>query len=213
MELVRQKAYRKTFDMACGRLMELPLEEQAAKAGLEIVRKGGIVRIPVPFFDETIELAIPGFSFESTKGSNVTLTTKIIILHYLIQASGAPSGADLVPYEDIPGCRAYLPVFERRVVRPMLAAFGNARDAFVDAGKAFGGSEEEYGNGSFTLHPFPRVALTFILWEGDEDFPPSIKVLFDRSIPAYLPLEDIVVISKMAATRIIKQARKTYREE
>lgn len=212
MELVRQKAYRKTFEMACSRLMELSLEGQAAKAGLEVVRNGSMVRIPVPFFDETIGLAIPGFSFESGKGSNVTLTTKIIILHYLIHASGVLPGADLVPYEDIPGCRAYQPVFERRTVRPLLAAFGSARDAFVDAGKALGGKEEEYGNGSFTLHAFPRVALTFILWEGDETFPPSIKVLFDRSIPAYLPLEDIVVISKMAATRIIKQARKTYTE-
>jgi hypothetical protein len=40
-----------------------------------------------------------------------------------------------------------------------------------------------------------------------------MKVLFDRSIPTYLPLEDIVVVSKMAATRILKQARKTAQEE
>ena len=212
MELVRQKAYWRTFEMACTRLMEMSLEEQTAKAGLELLRKGSSVRIPVPFFDETIELSIPGFAFESTGGSNVTLTAKIIILHYLIHASGAPFGADLVPYEDIPGCRAYLPVFERRVTKPLLAAFGRARNAFVEAGKALGSKEEEYGNGSFTLHPFPRVALTFILWEGDEDFAPSIKVLFERSTPSYLPLEDIVVVSKMAATRIIKQARRAYVE-
>ena len=37
-----------------------------------------------------------------------------------------------------------------------------------------------------------------------------MKVLFDRSIHTYLPLKDIVVISKMAATRIIKEARKEY---
>jgi len=212
VELVRQKAYRKTFEMACARLMEMSLEEQAAKAGLELHRSGSSVRILVPFFDETIELGIPGFSFEAAGVSNITLTTKIIILHYLIHASGAPFRTDLVPYEDISGCRSYLPVFERRVVKPLLSAFGKARDAFVEAGKGLGGREEEYGNGSFTLHPFPRVALTFILWEGDEDFPPSVKVLFERSIPAYLPLEDIVVVSKMAATRIIKQARKTYVE-
>jgi hypothetical protein len=40
-----------------------------------------------------------------------------------------------------------------------------------------------------------------------------MKVLFDRSIHTCLPLEDIVVISKMAATRIIKQARKEYTED
>jgi hypothetical protein len=207
---VRQKAYRKTFELACSRLGELPLEERAAKAGVGFVRKEGVAHLSIPFFDENIELAAPGFVFKSSKGSNITLTAKIVIMHYLIQASGARVGAGLKPYEDIPGCRVYLPAFERRVVAPLLRAFGYSRDAFSAAGKALGGKAEEYGNASFTLYAFPRVPVTFILWEGEEEFPPSIKVLFDQSIHAYLPLEDIVVVSKMAATRMLKEARKEY---
>ena len=212
MELVRQKAYRKTFELACGRLGELPLEERAAKAGVGLVKKEGAAYLSIPFFDENIELAVPGFVFKSAKGSNITLTAKIIILHYLIQASGAQVGAGIKPYEDIPGCRVYLPVFERRVVTPLLRAFGYSRDAFSAAGKALGGKAEEYGNASFTLYAFPRLPITFILWEGEDEFPPSIKVLLDQSIHTYLPLEDIVVVSKMAATRILKEARKEYIE-
>ena len=210
MELVRQKAYRNTFEAACDHLMDLPLEGCAGKAGLDYVGEGEISRVVVPFFDETIDLVIPGFSFKSARGSNITLTTKIIILHYLIHASGNPVGKNQVPYEDIPGCRFYLPVFERRVVKPLLGAFGRSRDAFAAAGEALGGKEEEYGNASFTLAAFPRVPLTFILWEGHVDFPPAIKVLFDQSIHTYLPLEDIVVVSKMAATRLLKEARKDF---
>ncbi len=153
---------------------------------------------------------MPGFSFASAKGSNVTLTTKIIILHYLIHASGSPLGTGLVPYEDVPGCRSYLPVFERRVVKPLIAAFGFSRDAFIEAGRALGGRQEEYGNASVTLAAFPRLPITLILWEGDEDFPPSVKVLFDKSIHTYVPLEDIVVISKMASTRMLKEARRAH---
>jgi hypothetical protein len=212
VELVRQKTYRKTFELACDRLRESALEDRAARAGLTLTRRGDGCDISVPFFDDTIEIAIPDFSFRSASGSNVTLTTKIVLLHYLIHASGDAVGTALVPYEDIPGCRSYLPVFERRVVAPLLRAFGASRDAFVAAGAALGGREEEYGNGSFTLSPFPRLPLTFILWEGDEDFPPSIKVLFDRSIPTYLPLEDVVVVSKMAATRILAAAKKACGE-
>ncbi|MGD0230423.1 MAG: DUF3786 domain-containing protein [Syntrophorhabdales bacterium] len=212
MELVRQKAYRKTLDIAASRLLDLPLEERAAKAGVAITHEGDVSRVSVPFFDETIDITIPGLTFKNTRGTNITLTARIIILHYIIHASGSPVGTELVPYEDIPGCRPYLPVFERRVTRPLIGAFGYARDAFVAAGKTLGGREEEYGSGSFTLRAFPRLPVTFILWEGEEDFPPSIKVLFDRSIHTYLPLEDIVVISKMAATRILKEAKKEYSE-
>ena len=162
----------------------------------------------MPSFDETIEFTVPGFSFTSTKGSNITLTAKIIILHYLINASGTPWGQGSCRMKTFRGCRSYLPVFERRVVKPLLTAFGFARDAFMDAGSALGGKQEEYGNASFTLRAFPKLPITFILWEGDQDFPPAIKVLFDKSIDTYVPLEDIVVVSKMAATRLLKTARK-----
>ena len=213
MELVRQKAYRKTFEIACAQLAGSDLPDRLTRAGVRFNAEGGAYLIDVAIFDETIRLTIPGFSFASDKGSTTTLTTKIILLHYLIHASGnAVLGVDLIPYEDIPGCRTYSPVFERRVSKPLLSAFGFGRDAFLDAGTALGGKAEEYGDGSFTVLALPRVPITFILWEGDQDFPPSMKILFDRSIHLYLPLEDIVVVSKMAATRILKQARKGYVE-
>ena len=210
MEIVRQKAYRKTFQIACEELARMPLEEHLKMGGLRFSEKGQSYVIFVPSFDETIELSIPGFAFSSSRSSNITLTAKIIILHYIINASGAPLSRDLVPYEDIPGCRVYAPVFERRVSKPLLTAFGYDRDAFARAGASLGGKPEEFGDASFTVNAFPRVPLTFILWEGDQDFPPSIKVLFDRASQHYLPLEDVVVVSKMAATRILRQARKEY---
>jgi hypothetical protein len=40
-----------------------------------------------------------------------------------------------------------------------------------------------------------------------------VKILFDPSIDSYLPLEDITVISKLAAVRILKAARKSYQED
>jgi len=213
VELVRQKTYRKTFEIACTQLAESDLPDRLMRAGVRFRVESGAYLIDVAVFDETIQLAIPGFSFASDKGSSTTLTTKIVLLHYLIHASGnAVLGVDPIPYEDIPGCRTYSPVFERRVSKPLLSAFGYARDAFLDAGIALGGKAEEYGDASFTVLALPRVPITFILWEGDQDFPPSMKILFDRSIHSYLPLEDIVVVSKMAATRLLKQARKGYVE-
>lgn len=163
--------------------------------------------VEIPFFDETILLALPDFRFESEERRNVTLASKILILHYLVKASGQPLSGTEVSYGDLPGCRPYLPVFERRVCRPLLTAFGFSRDLFREAGAALGGVEEEYGNASFTLNAFPMVPITFILWEGDQEFSPSMKVLFDRTIDGYLPLEDITVISKLAATRILHAAR------
>lgn len=207
MTLKKQKTYKTVLDRACRDLKASSLEEQIQKASVRFQPSQDDHVIEVPFFDETILLALPEFHFESRQRRNITLASKILILHYLIKASGLPLSGDKISYEDLPGCRPYLPVFDRRVCYPLLTAFGSNRDLFQQAGSALGGTEEEYGNASFTLKAFPMIPITFILWEGDEEFLPSMKVLFDRTVDSYLPLEDITVISKLAATRILHAAR------
>ena len=211
--LEKQKTYKKVFDLACEQVRMSDLDDRLHKASVAYTVDQGQYLVECPFFDETIVIEIPRFSFRSKQGSNITLATKILILHYLLNASGRPFSGEMTPYEDIPGCRPYLPVFERRVARPLVSAFGFDRDLFRTAGEALGAAQESFGDASFTLHALPMVPLTFILWEGDQEFPPSLKILFDPSIDEYLPLEDITVISKLAAVRIIKAARKSYQEE
>ena len=213
MEATKQKVYKRVFDMACADLTGRDIEDRAMRAGALYRGEDRLASIEVPWFDDTITVHIPGFSFKSAKGASVSLVMKIIVLHYLVRASGGELLQDHVSYEDIPGTRQYLPVFEKRVTRPLASAFGYDRDAFLESGLALGGMEEEYGNASFTLFPLPRVPITFILWEGDQEFPPSVKVLFNPSIHTYLPLEDIGVLAKLATTRIIAAARARYAQE
>lgn len=213
MLLQKQKTYKKVYDSACEKLLSSDIEQQLKNAALQYETGAGTFIIAMPFFDETISLTLPQVAFGSAKGSNITLVTKIIIVHYINTANGSPPGDNIVAYEDIPGCRHYQPVFEKRVTRPLQSAFGHDKYSFLDAGLALGGKKEEYGDASITLYALPRVPITFILWEGDEEFQPLARALFDPSIIGYLPLEDIVVISKLAATRILKAARKQHMEE
>lgn len=207
MQLTKQKVYKKVYDIACEELLHADLQSRCDAAGIHCVVSSGDFNVQIPFFNEIISLSIPGFAFKSSKDTNITLVTKIILLHYLINASGVSLGGDLIPYEDIPGLRHYFSVYEKRVLKPLQTAFGNDRYTFLEAGLSLGASSKEYGDASFTLHALPKLPITFILWEGDDEFPPVVRTLFDPTVPGYLPLEDIVVISKLAATRILKEAR------
>lgn len=213
MELRKQKTYKDVFDRAREELLGSAMEEKFFLAGASQERKGSGIRVHVPFFDETILFDIPGFTFSSSKGTNVTLVTKIVTLHYVNTASGIPLAGEKVAYGDIPACMHYDPVFEKRVLKPLVRAFGFDRHAFLDAGRSLGAKEEGFGDASFTLFAFPKVPVTFVLWEGDAEFPPSARALFDPSVTGYLPLEDIVVVSKLAAGRILKTAMKNLAEE
>jgi hypothetical protein len=213
MELKKQKTYKTVFEIACDTLVTSDFARQCAQAGLKCVEEAAGTIVEVPYFDEIITIHIPRFSFESSKKVNVTLVTRIIILHYINNASGVPLSGEKVSYGDIPSCMHYEPVFTKRVLKPLQNAFGHDKYAFLEAGLALGGKEEEYGDASFTLFAFPKVPITLILWEGDEEFPPSVKALFDPSITGYLPLEDIVVIAKLATSRILKTAHKQHMDE
>jgi hypothetical protein len=205
--LKKQKIYKKVFEIACKTLLDSDCEARFVNAGVTYEKIQDHYSVDVSYFDEIITLKIPEFLFKSSKGANVTLVTKIIILHYINTATGSLPGLDKVSYGDIPGLAGYLHVFEQRVSRPLITTFGFDKHVFLETGEAIGGIKEEYGDASFTLYALPRIPITFILWEGDEEFPPSLKILFDPSITGYLPLEDITIISKLASTRIIKEAR------
>jgi len=210
MELKKQKTYKTVYEIARNALISSDYSRQCAQGGLRCGEKTGVTTMEVPYFDEIITIRLPGFSFESSKDANVTLVSKIIILHYINNASGIPLTGEKVAYGDIPSCLHYEPVFTKRVLKPLQNAFGYDKYTFLEAGLALGGKKEEYGDASFTLFAFPKVPITFILWEGDEEFPPSAKTLFDPSITGYLPLEDIVVIAKLAVSRILKTAHKQH---
>jgi len=213
MELKKQKAYKTVFEIARDALVASDYAQQCALAGLKCMQETATATIEVPYFDEIITIQIPRFSFESSINANVTLVTRIILLHYVNNASGIPLSGEKVAYGDIPSCMHYEPVFTKRALKPLERAFGYDKYAFLEAGTALGGKEEEYGDTSFTLFAFPKVPVTFILWQGDEEFPPSVRALFDPSITGYLPLEDIVVIAKLAASRILKTAHKQHMDE
>lgn len=207
MQVTKQKVYKKVYDMACEELLRSDVQERCEAAGILCQGTSRDPTITIPFFDEIITFSMPGFIFKSSKDANVTLVSKIILLHYLVSASGTKPGGELIPYEDITGLRHYFPVYEKRVLKPLQTAFGTDRDAFLEAGLSLGAIQQEYGDASFTLQVLPRIPITFILWEGDAEFPPLLRTLFDPTISGYLPLEDIVVVSKLAATRILKEAR------
>jgi hypothetical protein len=210
LDLKKQKIYKKVLEIACKTLLDSDCEARFVNAGIVYEKMQDQYSVDVPFFDEIITFTMPEFLFKSSKGANVTLVAKIIILHYINGTGDSLPGVDKISYGDIPGLAGYLNVFNQRVARPIITAFGFDKHVFLETGMAMGGIAEEYGDASFTLYALPRIPITFILWEGDEEFQPSLKILFDPSITGRLPLEDITVISKLASTRIIKEVRSKH---
>jgi hypothetical protein len=144
--------------------------------------------------------------FSSPAKKTVSLVARILLLHYLMKADGSPLTGKWVGYKDIPGGLLYASVFARRVTEPLVRKFGKSAKGFRDIGIKLGGEPAEVGDASFTLEVFPFIALQYVLWKGDEEFPPTVQLLFDASVDHYLSLEDIVVLGQMVTGRLIHRA-------
>ena len=65
---------------------------------------------------------------------------------------------------------------------PLLARFGTDPAGFGEAAEFLGGTPMDMADAAYRLHPFPRVPIYVLFWQGDESFDPKFTVLFDRSI-------------------------------
>lgn len=206
MELSKQKNYQQSFDLACVSIKGMDLEERAKRAGADYQKGEKGEKITIHFFSEPYSIQFPQIEFYSPSKKVVSLVTRILLLHYLIHADGNPLTGKWVAYKDIPGGLLYAGVFARRVTEPLQRKFGKSAKSFKETGIKSGGEPAEVGDASFILHAFPYVPLQYVLWEGDEEFPPSVQLLFDASVDHYLSLEDIVVLGQVTTGRVINRS-------
>jgi len=206
MELSKQKNYQQSFDLACASIKKMNLEERAKKAGADYQKEEDGEKITIHFFSEPYHLRFPQIEFYSPSKKVVSLVTRILLLHYLIHSDGDPLTGKWVAYKDIPGGLLYAGVFARRATEPLERKFGKSAQSFRETGMKSGGEPVEIGDASFILHPFPCVPLQYVLWTGDEEFPPSVQLLFDASVDHYLTLEDIVVLGQVTTGRLINRS-------
>ena len=211
MELSKQKNYQQAFDLACSALRETDLKERAEKSGA-LYQKGEREEMILHVFSEPYHIVFPQIEIYGPGKKVLSLVARAVLLHYLLQADGSRVTGDWVGYKDIPGGLLYAGVFARRVTEPLVKKFGRSAKAFMEAGIKLGAKAGDVGNASLIFQGLPRVPIQYVLWEGDEEFPPHVQLLFDASVDHYLSLEDIVVLGQMVTARLIHASAVLSRE-
>lgn len=151
-------------------------------------------RLEIPFLQRIALLHWPEMILTWQEGEPVELREQILLLHYLQTAEGTSLTGEWISFAQIPGGEFYLGPFRQRSVSRLVKAFGPYPEKIVPAAESLGGWRANFGDVSVTLPVFPRVPITFVLWRGDDEITPNGNVLFDSSIPNYLPIEDISVV-------------------
>lgn len=124
----------------------------------------------------------------------VSIQQQTLFLHYLATAGGDSLQNEWITFKELPGGAIYTGPYQNRTIKPFLKYFGEQPRRFQKIAASLGGISAAFGDLCMILRPFPRVPIGFVLWEGDEEFPPSANILYDASASSYLPTEDYALL-------------------
>ncbi|HOG46143.1 MAG TPA: DUF3786 domain-containing protein [Anaerolineae bacterium] len=198
-----RNALQPALDKARRDLQQLDLHAVAARSGARVVRQGDGEGLELSYWGQELRLAWPSGEVLSC-ARPLFPAAHLVVLHYLINADGAPLEDRWLAFRELPDGRVYDSAFRSRSCLPLAHAFGARPEAFAAAAQRLGGQRLTFGDVSFMFQVLPQVRVAVILYAGDDEFPADGNMLFDASLRHYLPIEDVAVLGGLVAAELLR---------
>lgn len=130
------------------------------------------------------------------------VNARILVLRYLVEGASAVSTGKFITYREAPWGSVYLKQFNGRCILRLAYGFGNKQDLFARAMEKIGAVRMSHGDISYEFEFLDGYRLQMILWEGDEEFPPSSQILFSDNFPVAFQAEDMAVVGDISISMI-----------
>ena len=153
----------------------------------------------VVFMGSTYEISFPDYEIshkEDEKGVyplEEAMNAKIFMVRYLSEKAKTPSSGKFLTYREVPWGEVYFRQFQGRCLMRLAFSYGNKLEAFKKVMTAMGAKPLEQGDCAFELEFMEGFFIRLILWEGDDEFPPSSQILFSDNFAVTFAAEDLAV--------------------
>jgi hypothetical protein len=182
------------------------LEEFRSKTPGEIAE-----RLQIPFDEEKqcftltflgvdYEISYPDFEVRHQGDSFVyypleeMIYAKILVIRFLLGGHPSTGSGKFKTYREMPWGEVYLRQFDGRCIKRLAFSYGNRLKDFQKVMEHLGAAPVSHGDLAYELEIFPGYQVQMILWEGDEEFPPSSQILFSDNFPVSFQAEDMAVM-------------------
>lgn len=153
----------------------------------------------VVFRGSTYEISFPDYKIshkEDEKGVyplEEAMNAKIFMVRYLSEKAKTLSSGKFLTYREVPWGEVYFRQFQGRCLMRLAFSYGNKLEAFKKVMTAMGAKPLEQGDCAFELEFMEGFFIRLILWEGDDEFPPSSQILFSDNFAVTFAAEDLAV--------------------
>ena len=166
-------------------------EEKAQELGLSI--ENGHFKIT--YCRRSYEVNLSSGDITPADGRNtVPFFDAMFIYHLFWFSKKNPVAArEYIPFKDIPTTGVFDAAFKRSV-KPLADRFNGRIDAFCKACESLGAKKLPYGDAGYAVQVWKDLYLQIIIWDGDDEFPASVTILFDKNIADFTHPETVVTI-------------------
>lgn len=173
-------------------------EEIAARLG--IVYNGENKAFTLEFLGTEYQITYPDFAVTHTPDDKKfypleeMIYAKILTIRFLLSGASSTGTGKYKTYREMPWGEVYLRQFDGRCIKRLAFSYGFKLGEFQKIMEHMGAVPVKHGDVAYELTIYPGYQIQMILWEGDEEFPPSSQILFSDNFPVSFQAEDMAVM-------------------
>ena len=127
------------------------------------------------------------------EGKLPPLPTQTFLLRYLLESKSVAWNGEWKTFREMPWGEMYIKPYTGRVLTRAAFTFGTRVAAFRAAAEKMGAEPVKHGDAGFLFHLIGGYKMQILIWEGDDEFPPSAQILYSDNFTEGFAAEDRVV--------------------
>lgn len=148
-------------------------------------------------------IAHPVYAIRALDGGAIPpLPTQTFLLRYLLEGKTVAAMGNWLTFREMPWGELYIKPYTGRVLTRAAFTLGTRLDAFRKAAAAMGAKEVSHADAGFRFHLIGGYEMQILVWEGDDEFPPSAQVLYSDNFVDGFHAEDRVVAGDILISSI-----------
>ena len=145
----------------------------------------------------------PDYALRALDGGALPpLPTQTFLLRYLLESKSVAWKGEWKTFREMPWGEMYIQPYTGRVLTRAAYTFGFRLAAFRAAAEKMGAESVKHGDAGFEFPLIGNFKMRFLVWEGDDEFPPRAQVLYTDNFAEGFAAEDRVVAGDILISTI-----------
>ncbi len=203
IEYEKDNKERIPFEHYLGEFQEMDPKEASERTGVPYDEETQTFKLRM--MQKTYLITWPDFSVQkedpeddSYGAMEVEVAAKIIAIRFLTKGVKAAGTGKFLTYREVPWGEVYFRQFQGRCLMRLAFGYGSKQELFQAQMEKIGAKKLKSGDVSYEFEFMNDYFVQFILWAGDEEFPPSAQILFSDNFPMSFQAEDLAVVGDVS---------------